>query len=214
MIRTKKIRLSANLTATALALALSNPLVADDAAPAAAPAPAPAPAEQAAAAPEAPAKHPAQAAREAMEERRAAHLAELENRYDELRKKAAGYGFKTPPAPPWTEDPKWLTFQEMQERMKASGVELQSPPAEAAPAPAVPTPSMGMGDPEEQKRIFDTIGEMTPEQQKACFALSRWHRPSMMRRVPPAYMPQRMPQFPPGLRPHQNHPNPGMVRPQ
>lgn len=38
---------------------------------------------------------------------------------------------------------------------------------------------------EEQKRMFDIIQAMTPEQQQACFALSRWQSASMRPPMPP-----------------------------
>lgn len=213
MTATQMTKLSASLSAVALALGLGHPSLAEDAQQEAAHAAAPA--EQPAATTTAPAQHPGQAAREAMEERRAAHLAELEKRHEELREQAAIYDFEMPPAPPWTESPQWLSFEEMQERMKARGIEIQAPPSGAAPTPPpVPAPPMAMGDPEEQKRIFDTIGNMTPEQQKACFALSRWHTPRIPRRMPPGFNPPRMPQYPPGYAPQSRQPHPGMMPPR
>jgi hypothetical protein len=73
---------------------------------------------------------------------------------------------------------------------------------------------MNQAGPEEQKRIFDIIENMTPEQQQACFALSRWHTPRMPRRMPHAYSRPPMPQYPPGYVPRYGQPYRGMMRPQ
>ena len=211
MTTTQKSRLATGLSVTALALLLQQPVLAEDAVPVTGATTAP-PAEQPSAAL---AQHPAQAARAAMEERRAAHMAELEKHYTELREQAASRGFEMPPAPPWTEGPQWLTLEEMQARMKAQGISMEPPAPSTAPTPPpMPTPPMGQASPDEQKRIFDTIEKMTPEQQQACFAISRWHTPRVPNRMPPAYTPQRMPQYPPGYVPRYGQPYRGMMRPQ
>lgn len=211
MTTTQKSRLATGLSVSALALLLQQPVLAEDAAPATDTTAAP-PAEQPAAAP---VQHPAQAARAAMEERRAAHMAELDKGYAELQEQAASRGFEMPQAPPWTEGPQWLSFEEMQERMKAQGISMEPPAPSAAPTPpSMPTPPMGQASREEQKRIFDIIEKMTPEQQHACFAMSRWHTPKMPNPMPPAYIPQRMPQYPPGYVPRYGQPYRGMMRPQ
>ena len=211
MTKNHKSRLAAGLSATALALLLQQPVLAEDAAPATGATTAP-PAVQSTTASAAP-QRPAQAARAAMEERWAAHMAELNKRYSDLREQATGRGFEIPSAPPWTEGPQWLSFEEMQKQMKAQGITLEPPVPSAAPAPTQ-TPTMGQAGPEEQKRIFDTIEKMTPAQQQACFAVSRWHTPRMPRRMPPAYFSQPMPQYPPGYLPRYGQPYRGMMRPQ
>lgn len=201
-------RLAIGLPLTALALLLQQPVLAENASPATAAHPAGHPATS----PSAP-QHPAQAARAAMEERRAAHMADLEKRYAELQKQAAGRGFEMPSAPPWTEGPQWLSFEEMQEQMKAQGITIEPPAPSAAPTPPH-TPPVSQGGPEEQKRIFDIIEKMTPEQQQACFAVSRWHTPRMPHRIPHAYSRPPMPQYPPGYVPRYGQPYRGMMRPQ
>ena len=89
-----------------------------------------------------------------------------------------------------------MSYGEMQDMMRAQGVDLPpmpSPSDEILPPP-VP-PFMGGANPDEQKRLFDIFETMTPEQQEACFAVARWQSPSQM----PPQMPIRMP-MPPGYR--------------
>jgi hypothetical protein len=205
----------ASLSATALALLLRQPVLAEvPTAAADAPAAAPATAEAQPAKPKAAAPHPARAARAAIEERRAARRAELDKRYEALRTEAASQGFEMPPAPPWTDGPQWLSYEEMQELMKAQGVDLPvaPDPDKALAQPPMPAPPLGVAGPDEQKRIFDIIAEMTPEQQEACFAISRWHRPpGTPQQMPPHYSPPRMPHYPPAYVPGYGQRHPGMV---
>jgi hypothetical protein len=214
MTATDKPGLAASLAVTTLALLLQQPAFAEDAP--ATDVTAATSAVQPATPPATPAQHPAQAALAALEERRAARMADLDKRYEELRARAANHGFEMPSAPPWMEGPQWLSFDEMQKLMKAQGVELVPPPSPASTPtpPPVPAPPAGAVDAEEQMRVFDTIGKMTPEQQQACFMLSRWHGPRMPRRMPPAFSQPRIPQYPPGYAPRYGQPYRGLLRPQ
>jgi hypothetical protein len=133
----------------------------------------------------------------------------FDKRYEELRNQAMSQGFEMPPAPPWTEGPQWLSFDEMQALMEAQGVDMKQPSPVSARTPP-PQP----GNAEEQMRIFDTIGKMTPEQQRACFALSSWHGPRMQRQMPPAYVQPFMPQHQRGHAPRFGQPHRGMLRSQ
>jgi len=206
-------RLAICLSATAFALLLQQPVLAEKTSPA--PDAAESPTEQTAAALATPDQNPAQTAHAAMEAQREAPIADLDKRYQELREKATSHGFEMPPTPPWSEGPQWLSFDEMQERMKAQGVKLEPPIPGAMPAtPPMPTPPMGPTSAEDQKGIFDTIEQMTPEQQEACFAMSRWHARRMPRRTPSVYSRQRMPHYPPGYIPRYGQPYRGMMRPQ
>lgn len=207
-------KLAICLSATAFALLLQRPVLAEQTSPA--PDAAEPPAKQAAAAPGTPDQYPAQAALAVMEAQREARIADLDKRYQELREQATSHGFEMPPAPPWTDGPQWLSFDEMQQRMTAQGVKLEPPTPGATPATrSMPTPATGsLTNAEDQKGIFDTIEQMTPEEQQACFAMSRWHARRMPRWAPPVYSPQRMPQYPPGYIPRYGQPYRGMMRPQ
>jgi hypothetical protein len=207
--------LTTSLSATVLAFVLQQPVLAEEA-------PAtvettPAPVEAQPATPMPGAQHPAAAARAAIEERRAARRAELDKRYEALRAEAESHGFEMPLAPPWAEGPQWLSYEEMQELMKAQGVELPGAADldQALAPPAVPSPPMSAAAAEEQKRVFDIIGKMTPEQQKACFSISRWHAPlKMPHQMPRPYSQPQMPPYPRAYAPGYGQGYPGMMPPR
>ena len=189
MTKITRFRLQAGASAALLAFALYQPVLAEDDQPAAAAEP---PVEEAAAAPTATAADRVQAKRKAMEARRAARAEERKARQEEMRSRAAARGVELPEAPQPPASPKWMSYEEMQAMMKRQGVELPPMPelADAPPQapPMPPMPPMGVVA-EEQKRMFDIIEAMTPEQQQACFALSRWQaaanrRPPMRPRGP------------------------------
>ncbi|MEA3276043.1 MAG: hypothetical protein U9Q81_12270 [Pseudomonadota bacterium] len=162
------------------------------------------------------AAHRAQTALAALEERRAARLAELNKRYEELRAQATSHGLDMPAAPPWAAAPKWLSYDEMQEVMKIHGVEMPPPPYPAREIKQPPSsPPMPAGSPEEQKRIFDIVEQMTPEQQDACFAFSRWQAAAMMQPpTPPAFARPPVYGYPPAHGPHPGQPFRGMMSPR
>ncbi len=205
-------RVAAGMGSLILAFAISQNLLAEAAQPAAAPAPAPAqpasasaPAQRAAAsAPAQPAAAPAQPATVAAE---------------------TGTGIPLLPALP--DAPAWLSYDQMQDRMKRFGVKMPAiaeiPFLSGMPAPPAPTtesvmaPPLPMGhrmSPDEQRRIFDVVEAMTPEQQEACFAMSRWHAPTRMkpRMMRGPMIPGRFP-FRPRFGPPQRPAYPPMARP-
>jgi hypothetical protein len=222
-------RLAAALGTLTVALALHQPVLAEEAsAPAAEATAAEAQAAEAVAAPEpaaeapaaaAPAAEPAEAARAAMEARRAEHMARMQAHQEAMRERAAAQGIDIPPPPAPPEPPQWLSYEEMQAMMKAQGIELpplgamDQPPEAGAEMPLMPPMPMGGMGPEEMQRVLDVIAAMTPEQQDACFAFSRWQagavmprpRPPMgygQRAVAPGYGPSRGPAYPPMRMPH------------
>jgi hypothetical protein len=203
-------RLAAGLGTAAIALILQRSAFADEAAaPAQAAPPRPAPAAQA------PAADPMKAGREAMAARHAEHMKQMQARQEEMRERAAAQGIEIPepPAPP--EPPKWMSYEEMQAMMRDQGVDLPPLPAlpelPRAPAEMPPMPMGGLS-PAEGKHVLDIISAMTPEQQDACFALSRWHAASRMP-PPPAPMGFQGRPYGPGYGPAQGVPYPPMAAP-
>ena len=127
----------------------------------------------------------------------------MEASQQEMREHAGARGIEIPEPPSPPEAPRWLSYEEMRAEMKRRGIDIaprpQVPsaprppqqPASSVPktaAPAAPPAVMGGMSAEEQKRVFDVIEAMTPEQQQACFALSRWQRSALMHRPTPSPM--------------------------
>lgn len=192
MTTTTRFRLQAGMSAAVLGFALYQPVPAEEAQTAAASEP---PVEEAAAVPTA--EDRVQAQREAMEARRAARAAERKARQEEMRSRAAARGVEPAEMPVPPEPPKWMSYEEMQAMMKRRGVDIPPKPelADAPPQPpAMPAMPPAGASAEEHKRMFDIIEAMTPEQQQACFALSRWQAAAAAR--PP--MPPRGPMMRPG----------------
>lgn len=180
----------AAIVAAALALLMALPAIGDteQAQP-------PAPSSEAAPAPPMDALEPstgdaAQMARarwEAIQQRKAALTAELNRRYEDLQREAAREGIEPLPAPPWPQEPRWLSYDEMRELMSKQGISMPPAPdfraqsaseidAEAPAGAQTPTPRAGAGPlgPEALKAYFDVIEQMSPAQQEACFAVARW----------------------------------------
>jgi hypothetical protein len=94
-----------------------------------------------------------------------------------------------------------MSYEEMQAMMRRQGVDLPPLAPTAARSqgtaetpPGLSLAALGNMSSEEVKRVFDVIGAMTPAQQDACFALSRWQAavaPSALALQPPLGFPQR-----------------------
>jgi len=168
----------------------------------------------------------AQTARAAMESRRAEfealinarqeairaeHEARINERQEAMRERAAAHGMELPEIPAPSKPIGWLSYEEMQARMKRQGVEMAPLPAlpselEQPPVlPIAPPPAMDIMRANDQKSLFEVLEAMTPEQQEACFAFSSLYGPARMR--PPVRSPMQgrpmMPQrgFAPGYAP-------------
>jgi hypothetical protein len=229
----------ARVGAAALALAfgqgwLSTVVAAEETAaePAAQTAEQPEPAAETAAPNQAPAD-PAQAARAAMEARHAERMARMEAHQKAMRERAAAQGIEMPEPPPMPESPRWMSYEEMKAEMERRGIDMPPPPGTAATGeasesaataqaptmapPMMTVPGMGPMDAGELKQMFDVIGAMTPEQQQACFGLSRWHAATLMQPTmgPPMQVrpmgprPGYGPGFAPGFGPGQGIPGHG-----
>jgi len=173
------------------------------------------------------AAHEAQARWEAIQERKAALTAELNRRYEDLQREAAQEGIEPLPAPPWPQEPRWLSYEEMRELMRKQGVimppapDFESQPQAGAevPAPAAaqstssPTAVDPQG-PEALRTYFGIIEQMSPQQQEACFAVARWQAEVMASPpMPPAALLVPGGPFPPESALQSGQPFPRMMSP-
>lgn len=169
----------------------------------------------------------AQARWESIQERKAALTAELNRRYEDLQREAAQEGIEPLPAPPWPQEPRWLSYDEMRELMRKQGItmppapdfESQSATATEGGAPAAaqgPRPPAGTSPigPEALRAYFGVIEQMSPQQQEACFAVARWQAGVMASPpMPPAALLVPGGPFPPEPALQSGQPFPRMMSP-
>lgn len=72
----------------------------------------------------------------------------------------------------------WVSYEQMRRFMTEQGVPMPPAPGPAgggpSEAPAAPAPTPGPAATEDLARVLAVLAEMTPEEQHACFAFSRW----------------------------------------
>jgi hypothetical protein len=102
--------------------------------------------------------------------------------------------------------PGWMSWEELRHYLASYGVPMPPAPAPggqsagqpAAPAPATAEPAQREADAEALQGYLDTIGQMTPEQQTACFGLAKLLSAAAVRSVKPDRTPLPVPQGPAG----------------
>lgn len=97
------------------------------------------------------------------QERWEARREELNQRYDDLRKRAAEAGMELPAAAPWEQAPQWMSFEEMREQMQTQGIEMPEQPA----WPRGMGPGRMLMSDEERQANRAAMMNMSPEERAA-----------------------------------------------